>query len=145
MAILVAAALVRAGEQRMVRVAVWDDTEKRRIPEKAELWLKGTGSVWLHQKCSRLINGSLSCGPLDLGMRDVGQPLELYVYPNGRKLDAAGRETDELKVPFKLTAEMCASGCMRDMISVIVSDTEVELCGAPILATGVKSVKANRK
>jgi hypothetical protein len=144
--LLLGAILASAGEQRMVRIGIYDDTEARRIPEKAELWLKGAGSVWLQQKCDSLRNGSLSCGPLDLGMRPVGEMLELYVYVNGRTLDASGRETDELKVPFKLTAEMCAPGCARDRIIVAISDTTIEVYGAPLQAAGLKDiVKEKRK
>jgi hypothetical protein len=145
-AILVSSELVDAGQQRMVRVAIADDTERRRISDKAELWLRGAGSVWLQQKCNRLRNGSLACGPLDLGMRDVGQPLELYVYPDGRKLDAKGRETNQFKVPFRMTTDMCSQGCARDMITVVISDTTIEVDGAPIYAAGMKDgVKTKRR
>lgn len=143
---LLLGAIGSAGEQRMVRIGIYDDTEARRIPEEAELWLKGTGSVWLQQSCDRLRNGSLSCEPLDLGMRPIGEVLELYVYANGRKLDASGRETDELKVPFKLTADMCVPGCARDMITVAISDTTIDVNGAPLQAAGLKDgVKEKRK
>ena len=105
-----------AQEQRMVRISVWDDTNARRIPSQAEIWFRGHGSIFLHQACDRLRNGSLSCSPLDLGMRPVEQALELLVYPSGRKLDAAGREIDEIKATIKVTTSMCRPGCDRDMI-----------------------------
>ncbi len=119
-----------AADQRMVRVGVHDDTKSRRIPPKAELWLKGKGSVWLHQVCDRLTSGDLSCGPLDLGMREVEQPLELVIYPDGR---AAERR---IQVRFKVTRDMCAAGCARDMITVEISDREVTVYGAPVVAAG---------
>ena len=131
---LLLSVVAHAAEQRMVRVAVLDDTDARRIPAKAEIWFRGHGSVWLHKTCDRLSNGSLSCGPINLGMRDVGQPLDLIVYPNGRHLDGAGRETGQIKAVFKMTSDMCRAGCARDMITVWISDTEVEVSGSPIMA-----------
>ena len=81
-----------------------------------------------------------------IGSWPVGEVLELYVYANGRKLDASGREMDELKVPFKLTAEMCVPGCARDMITVAISDTTIEVDGAPLQAAGLKyGIEEKRK
>ncbi len=134
-----------ADEQRMVRIGISDDTETRRIPKEAELWLKGSGSVWLHRKCERLKDGSLSCAPLDLGKRPVGQVLELYVYADGRKEDEYGFETGELWVPLKITTGMCAAGCARDMITVTISDTTIEVDGTPLQAAGLEhAFKAKR-
>lgn len=69
----------------MVRVVVADETKARRIPRQAEIWFRGHGSVFLDKTCDRLRNGSMSCGQIDLGMRPVGQVLDLFVYLNGRK------------------------------------------------------------
>ena len=124
---LVVCSVVLAAEQRMVSVAVYDDTESRRIPAKAEMWLRGHGSAWLHKACDKLRNGSLSCGAIDLGMREVAQPLELIIYPDGR----AGRE---IKAGFKMSSGMCKPGCDRDRILLSISDSGVDIKGNPIRA-----------
>ncbi len=118
----------------MVRVVVADETKARRIPRQAEIWFRGHGSVFLDKTCDRLRNGSMSCGQIDLGMRPVGQVLDLFVYLNGRKLDASGREADEIKAAIKLTPSMCRPGCDLHMIWISIYDTEVEVTGSPVAA-----------
>ena len=41
------AATAASGKPVMVRVAVWDDTDKKPVDEKAEIWFRGYGSWWL--------------------------------------------------------------------------------------------------
>lgn len=107
-----------AQEQRMVRVGIYDVTEVQRISSRAEIWFKGCGSVWLNSACYRLRNGSLSCSTIDLGMRQIDQTSELFLYVNGRKIDTMGRETNEIKINIKMTSSMCKPGCDRDMIII---------------------------
>ncbi len=64
--------------------------------------------------------------------RKTGVIDNIYIYPNGR----SGKE---LKVGFKMTAEMCRQGCARDLISVEVSDAEVAIGGTPIKAANEES------
>jgi len=137
--VLLASVVVQAAEQRMVRLGIMDQTEERRLPASAEVWFRGQGSVWLHKSCNKLSNGTLACGgPLDLGMRDVEQPLELFIYPEGR-------DGGEIKAVFKLTADMCKPGCDRDMLRVYIYDATVEVEGAPILAQHKKITLAFKR
>lgn len=111
-----------------VRVVVWDDTEKKPLPGKAEIWIRGLGSWWIAKEDMK-----------NVADREIGAIDTIYVYPDGR----SGKE---LKVSFKMTAEMCPQGCARDLISVEVSDTEVAVGGTPIKAAKEKSeVKSSRQ
>lgn len=99
-----------------VRVAVFDDTKKNPLPQKAEIWIRGLGSWWIAKENVRNVPD-----------REVGATDSIFVYPDGR----SGKE---LSVPFKMTNEMCSQGCARDLISVDISDTHVVIHGTPIKA-----------
>jgi len=111
-----------------VRVAVFYDTEKSPLPQKAEIWIRGLGSWWIAKENVRNVPG-----------REVGATDTIFVYPDGR----SGKE---LSVPFKMTDEMCSQGCARDLISVDISDTHVVIHGTPIkAANGEFEVKLKRE
>lgn len=111
-----------------VRVAVFDDTEKSPLPQKAEIWIRGLGSWWIAKENVRNVPG-----------REVGATDTIFVYLDGR----SGKE---LSVRFKLTDEMCSQGCARDLVSVDISDTHVVIHGTPIkAANGEFEVKLKRK
>ena len=101
-----------------VRVIVFDDTVKKPIPRRAEIWFRGLGSWWL----------SRDTGPKTLGPREIGQLLEgddtLVIYPNGRGSNDEGRRID---VPIKLTTEMNPEGSPRDAVTIEISDTVLSL------------------
>ena len=97
-----------------VRVGVYDDTERRPMPEKAEIWIRGLGSWWIVRETVK-----------NVPERQVGAVDTIFVYPDGR----SGKE---ISVRFKITTDMCPQGCARDLISVAISDTEVSVQGTPI-------------
>lgn len=132
--LLCASTPAECADLRMVRLAIFDDTVARRIAPRAEVWMRELGSVWLERACARLPSGELACAPIDLGMRPVDAPLELFIYADGRKLGPDGRESDEVRVTFKLTRDMCAAGCARDMLRLEISDKEIAVGGSPIHA-----------
>jgi len=108
-----------------VRVIVFDDTVKKPIPRRAEIWFRGLGSWWL----------SRDTGPKTLGPREIGQLLEgddtLVIYPNGRGSNDEGRRID---VPIKLTTEMNPEGSPRDAVTIEISDTVFTIGGLPVKA-----------
>jgi hypothetical protein len=106
----------RDQQQVTVRIAVFDDTEREPLPEKAEIWIRGLGSWWISKENVAEVPG-----------RDVGATDTMFIYPDARS-------GTELSVRFQMTAEMCPQGCVRDMIQVDISDAEVVVHGAPIRA-----------
>jgi hypothetical protein len=120
-----------SGQPIMVRVAIFDDTQKKPVPAKAEIWFRGHGSWWLKQEMQYRV------AIKKLGKRPSGSRQLLILYPEGRK----GKE---LEIPYMMTDEMNDEGSARDTIFIEISDTEVKIYGLPIeVATG-KSVKYKR-
>lgn len=118
--------------QVVVRVGVFDDTEKNPLHDKAEIWLRGHGSWWIKPEAE--FGGTTKT----LGRRKVGQEDNIYIYPDGRD----GRE---VAVPFLMTSEMNPGGSVRDSIIITISDDEVVVVGLPIkAATGQAELRFNR-
>ncbi len=121
-----------SGQPIMVRVSVNDDTQKKSVHAKAEIWFRGHGSWWLKPE---LKYGSTV---KNLGTRPSGSQQTLIIYPESRN-------GTELKVPYMMTDEMNPKGSPRDMISVDISDTEIKVHGLPIkAATGKFEIKYKR-
>lgn len=124
---------VAADVGRMVRVSVWDDTESKPLPDKAELWFRGYGSWWL--KPATKFGGDTK----KLGDRQPGNRDSLMLYPDGRD---GGRE---ITIPIETTTEMSRLGSARDTITISISDDEVEVVGLAIeAATGETSFTVER-
>ena len=68
-----------SGQPIMVRVAVWDDTQKKPVHAKAEIWFRGHGSWWLK---SELRYGSTA---KNLGTRPKRQPADSDNLPRVSK------------------------------------------------------------
>lgn len=107
--------------QIVVRVAVWDETEKNKLAEKAEIWFRGHGSWWLQQAAKN--GGDVK----DLGKRAAAETDKLFIYPDGR-------DGKEISVSIKMTESMCPNGCARDQIHVTITDSKVTVLGNPIKA-----------
>ena len=121
-----------SGQPIMVRIAVWDDTQRKPIHKRAEIWFRGHGSWWLKRE---LQHGGTT---KNLGLRPSGDLQYLIIYPESR----TGKE---LKVPYMMTDGMNPNGSPRDMISVAISDTEITVHGLPIkAATGKTELKYKR-
>ena len=121
-----------SGQPIMVRVAVWDDTKRKPVHPRAEIWFRGHGSWWLKRELQD--GGTIK----NLGTRPSGQLQNLIIYPESRN----GRE---LKVPYVMTDQMNSKGSPRDMISVNISDTEITVHGLPTeAATGKSELKYKR-
>ncbi len=120
------------GQLIMVRVSVWDDTQRKPVNTRAEIWFKEYGSWWFKQELE--YGGTVK----DLGLRPSGIPQTLFIYPDSRS-------GIELKVPYMMTDEMNPKGSPRDMISVYISDSEISVVGLPIeAATGKYELKYRR-
>jgi hypothetical protein len=110
-----------------VRIGVFEDTDKKPLPKKAEIWIRGLGSWWIARENVK-----------NVADREVGSTDTMFIYPDGR----SGKE---LSVKFKMTSDMCPQGCARDLISVAISDTHVTVNGTPIKAANDKfEVKLKR-
>ena len=121
-----------SGKPYMVRVAVNDDTERKPVHAKAEIWFRGHGSWWLKPELK--YGGTFK----NLGARPSGAVQTLIIYPESR-------DGKELKVPYMMTDAMNPKGSPRDMISVDISDTEITVHGLPIkAATGKFELKYKR-
>ncbi len=121
-----------SGKPYMVRVAVYDDTQRKPVHPKAEIWFRGYGSWWLKPELK--YGGAVK----NLGTCPSGIKQTLIIYPESR-------DGKELKVPYMMTDKMNPKGNTRDMISVDISDTEITVHGLPIkAATGKFELKYKR-
>lgn len=107
-----------------VRVMIFDETESAKLPSSSEVWIRGTGSWWIGKESK-----------FGATVKDVPVPLN-------RKVDMAvfpdGRGGVELKIPFKLTSDMCTNACVRDAIRITFSDSNIEVFGLPFKAASGK-------
>jgi hypothetical protein len=116
----------------MVRVQVWDETDRNPLPEKSELWFRGHGSWWLKPATK------FGSAAEDLGRRKTGQKDTIALYPDGRN-------GQEIFIPFSVTTEMNPSGSTRDSIIITIGDDEIEIVGLPVkAATGDATMKVKR-
>lgn len=113
-----------------VQVIVFNDTEKRPLDPKAEIWFRGLGSWWLAN----------DTGPKTVGPRPIDELLKgdktLVIYPSGRGLNDEGQRID---VPIKLSTAMNPEGSPRDAVTIEISDTEIKAWGLPVKAAIGKS------
>jgi len=116
-----------------LRIVIWDLTENNPIHTKAEVWIRGFGSLYL----KKVLSGEKSAKKC--GEYPVGAKQEFIFYPESRK----GRE---LTVPFMMTKDMNPNGSARDALRISFYDKEIEFSGPPIkAATGKSEMKFKRK
>ena len=116
------ARLVRAQLNAKMRVMVFNDTEKKGLPSKSEIWIRGIGSWWL-QKATKF-GSDVKEAPI----KKIADIDSLFIYPDGRD---SGKE---IKVPYMLKADMCMNACVRDALHISISDSEVTVFGTPFKA-----------
>jgi hypothetical protein len=127
------ARLVHAQLNAKMRVMVYNDTERKVLPSKSEIWIRGIGSWWL-QKATKF-GGDVKEAPI----KKVGDVDSLFIYPDGR---GSGKE---IKVPYTLKADMCMNACVVDGLTISISDSEVTVFGKPFkAATGQLEKKFKR-
>ena len=114
--------LVHAQSNPKMRVMVHNDMDKKVLPSKSEIWIRGIGSWWL-QKATKF--GS---DVKEVPIKKVGNVDYLFIYPDSRD---SGKE---IKVPYTLQADMCMNACVRDALVISISDLEVTVFGAPFKA-----------
>ena len=121
-----------SGKPYMVRVAIYDDTQRNPVHQKAEIWFRGHGSWWIKPELK--FGGTFK----NLGTRPSGTAQTLIIYPESR-------DGKELSVPYMMTDEMNPNGSPRDTISIDISDKEITVHGLPIKAvTGKYKLKYKR-
>ena len=112
-------------------VMVFNDTDKRPLPSKAEIWFRGHGSWWVQGGSDRQ-----TLGPRPIGKTLTGDDT-VVIYPNGRQADDTGQRID---VPIKLTTDMNPDGSTRDALMIEFTDDAVTVRGLPVkAATGETS------
>ena len=104
----------------MLRIVVYDDTEKNKLGDRAEIWVRGNGSWWIAKDVT------FGSGMKDLARFEAGKEDRFYIYPDGRE------RGKEMIVPFLLTEDMCLDGCARNMVNLDISDKSVEVHGRPV-------------
>jgi len=116
----------------MVRVGVHDDTDKRPLHSKAEIWFRGRGSWWI--KTPTKFGSAVE----NLAEREPNVKDTIHIYPDGR-------DGKEITVSIMMTAEMIPKGSTRDSLTIEISDTEVTVYGLPLkAATGEYEKKFKR-
>lgn len=120
---------VHAQSNAKMSVMVFNNSEKKALPSKSEIWIRGIGSWWLQY------GDVVKEAPI----KRVGDIDSLFIYPDGRD---SGKE---IKVPYMLKAGMCMDACVRDALRISISDTEVIVFGLPFkAATGQLEKKFKR-
>ena len=114
------AVLTRPVQAQALRVIVYDDTNRRPLPPRAEAWVRCNGSWWLKRMMGREIMGAKTLRICQIGALD-----SLYIYPDTRN----GKE---IVVPFRVTTSMCRDGCPRDAIHLEIYDDSVKVFGPPV-------------
>lgn len=102
-----------------LRVAVWDDTEKRPRKGKTEVWFRGHGS-WFPDLTYK---GDFEI----LGKREAGTSHKLFFYPDGRP-EEGGVQEIQLQLHFK--SGMCPDGCDRNALHLVIEDSKIRAWGA---------------
>ena len=103
----------------MVRVSINDDTKKKPVHAKAEIWFKGLGSWFFKNELK--YGGTVK----NLGKCSSNKIVNLIIYPDSRK----GKE---ISIPIKMNSEMNPNGSPRDMITIDFSDKYFIVFGLPI-------------
>lgn len=114
------AASTRPVQAQALRVIVYDETNTRPLPPRAEAWVRCNGSWWLKRMMGREIMGAETLRICQIGALD-----SLYIY-------ADARNGKEIVVPFRVTTSMCRDGCARDAIYLEISDDSVKVFGPPV-------------
>ena len=101
-------------DEAILRVSIVDDTSSG-LHEEFEVWIRGTGS-WFYSTRGSLIE---EAGPFP-----VAEPASFFIYPQGR-------DSTEIEVDVLLPSDVIP-GSPQHMISISVTDTEVEVTGTSI-------------
>lgn len=101
----------------VLRVSVADLTESRPPTGRPEVWLRGAGS-WYP-------NMNFGSDFRDYEARRIGATDTLFVYPQGR-------DSPEIRVPARISSDLCPQGCPRDMVLVEIHDGYFLVSGMPL-------------
>ncbi|MGB7294206.1 MAG: hypothetical protein WBC70_01325 [Candidatus Aminicenantales bacterium] len=101
---------------KLLEISIWPKTEKKPLGERTEIWIKGHGSWFPNLKYGG--------DKRSFGNYKVGEVKEFFLYPDGRN-------GIEIKVQFKMTAEMI-SGSDAAVILIDIFDDKVEVVGQAI-------------
>ena len=99
--------------EAVLRMTVRDETTGG-LPERFEVWIRGTGS-WFPSQDALLEEG----GPFS-----VGDPVTFFIYPEGR-------DTPEIEVELILP-ENVIPGSPRDLVEIEVYDDEIKVVGTSV-------------
>jgi len=125
-----------SGRDFIVRVQVWDDTDRKPIHEKAEIWFRGHGSWWL-KPASKSGAAAMNLGRREMDVKFTEDDAVQF-YPEGRT-------GPKISIPLMMTAAMNPEGSQRDTIIINIDDAEIEVIGLPIeAAIGKTTLKFDR-
>ena len=99
--------------EAVLRMGIRDETSGG-LPERFEVWIRGTGS-WFASQDTLLEQG----GPFK-----VGESVTFFIYPEGR-------DTPEIEVELILPANVIP-GSARDLVVIEVYDDEIKVFGTSV-------------
>ena len=97
-----------------LRIAVFNDTKS--TPHRTEVWVRGSGSWYPNLEFGsdvRVFEG------FEVGSSTSGS---IVFYP-------LGRDEPEIPVSIPITSNLCAQGCVRDMVQLAIHDDYFEVIG----------------
>lgn len=104
-----------------VRVKIWDETKDKPLSDDAEVWMRGHGSWWIKKEIE------FGAASKDLKASLVAGRGELSLYP-------AGRNGQEVPIPFIMDGSANPKGSDRWSITITIWDDKIEIVGLPIEA-----------
>jgi hypothetical protein len=99
--------------EAVLRMAITDETTGG-LPERFEVWIRGTGSWFAAQ--DMLLEAA---GPFV-----TGEPTTFFIYPEGR-------DTPEIEVEL-IVPKTVIPGSVRDLVEIEVYDTEIKIFGTSV-------------
>lgn len=99
--------------EAVLRMSITDETSTG-LPDRFEVWIRGSGS-WFASQDTLLEEG----GPFR-----IGEPVTFFIYPEGR-------DTPEIEVELVLPANVIP-GSARDLVEIEVYDNEIKIFGTSV-------------
>ena len=128
---------VEAPKKFYLRIAFFNDTDKKPISPNCRMWIRGFGDFYPTRQGDWKFGGTLieKAGPFDINKEHT-----IYFYPD------YSDESKEIKIPFKYSAGMNPKGSVKDMLTISIKPKTIVFEGVPLKnATDEFEYKFNRK